>query len=53
MIVVFVGDEDGFYAGEGKAEAAHAAFGFPAGEPGVDEHGFLVVPDIIAVTVAA
>ena len=53
MIVMFMRDKNGPDPLEGETQPAHPPFRFPAGEPGIDEHGFVLVTDIITVTVAA
>jgi hypothetical protein len=53
MVVMFMGNKDRFYGGQGQAQASHPPFGFPAGDSGVDQHRFPVVSDIITISVAA
>lgn len=53
VVGMLVGDENGFYGIERKAEAFHALFGFPAGKTGIDQDGFVRIAYIIAVGIAA
>jgi hypothetical protein len=53
MIVVFMGNKDGFYGGHGQPEPSHPPFGLAAGNAGVDQHGFPAIADIITVAIAS
>ena len=52
MIVMLVGDKYRPDLFKGQPQAAHAFFRLAAGKSGVDKNGFLVVADVIAITIA-
>lgn len=53
MVGVFVGDKEGLYLLHAEADAGHTSLCFAAGESSVYHDGFVVVADVVAVTVAA
>ncbi len=53
MIGMFMGDEDGFDHLWGQSESFHPVFSFPAGDTCIDQHGFMLIANIIAIAVAS
>jgi hypothetical protein len=53
MIGMFMGDEDSFDLSHGQPEAFHPVFCFSAGDTCIDQHGFMLIANIIAIAVAS
>ena len=53
MIVMLVGDKNGLHMLERKSQSLHTFFRFTAGQTGINQDGFTVIADVVAVAIAA
>jgi hypothetical protein len=53
MIRMFMRNKNGFYFFDVKIQPLHSSLRFPAGKPGINEHSFFFVTDIVTIAVAA
>jgi hypothetical protein len=53
MISMFVGDEDGIDLSHRQSEPAYPLFRFPAGDTCIDQYGFTLITNIIAIAIAS